>query len=536
MKSRRLRVTGKSMACVAILMGFFAAAPSASAAPASVGMPFAGKWAYNATVNPPYNDNTSSHPSVHTKYYGDWSTDLYASAGTPVRLRVSSSGSLSFSWISVANGGCGQRTVVGVYVNGSFAGSIYYEHLSGAVKGGAAPTNGMIVGYVGNFGCNPGPHIHFELKGNSCWTDKGRPGVTLGDGAAIGALAASNGAARQQCSGGTTPPPVGPPAGTDNGGSRIVSVASGRCLDVEGAGVASGAGLQIFDCLDNPQQHWRWSNGMLQVYGNHNKCLDADAANGGNGTRVQIWDCTNSANQMWRALPDGSLKSVAFGKCLDVAGSGTANGAELQLWECSGADWQRWRGIPAPNGGGAIKSAYSGRCADVEASSISPGGRLQIWDCSGASQQQMIFEGGQIRVFGDKCLDATGGGTDNGTPIQIWYCNGNAQQQWTWGADGTIRSVPSGRCLDVQGSGSENGSKLQLWDCSGAEWQRWLGRPQSAAPPPVGSDACGQARKALARAKAKLRKLERKRAGRRARAKARGRVEAARSRVRKLCS
>lgn len=534
---RRRPLVGRVMIAAAIAAVALMASPSgASAASATVGMPFAGKWAYNVNVNPPYTDVNSSHPSVHTKYYGDWATDLYASAGTPVRLRVSSSGSLSFGWLSFSDGNCGQRTVVSVYVDGGLVGSIYFEHLANAVKGGAAPTNGMIVGYVGNFGCNPGPHVHFELKGNSCWTDRGHPGVTLADGTAIGALGAGSGAARQQCA--ATQPPAGPAAGTDNNGSRIVSVASGRCLDVAGAGVANGAGLQIWDCLDNAQQHWRYDDGMIRVYGNHNKCLDADAANGGNGTRVQIWDCTGAANQKWAASANGSLISAASGRCLDVNGAGTANGASLQLWDCSGADWQRWRGLPNPNGGGAIKSAASGRCLDVEASSISPGASPQIWDCSGASQQQWILDGGQLRVYGDKCLDAAGGGTENGTPVQIWYCNGFPQQQWEWRADGTIRSIPGGRCLDVRDSGTANGAKLQLWDCSGAEWQRWLGRPGADPQPP--SDP-GQPTRKCRRARAQLKKARRKLAVAQASGSAprlrhaRARVHAAKRKVHKNC-
>ena len=105
-------------------------------------MPFAGKWAYNVNVNPPYTDANSSHPSVHARYYGDWATDVYASEGTPVRLSVSSNGTLSFGWISRPNGTCGQRTVIEVFVNNVSVGSVYYEHLANAVKSGPI-TNGM---------------------------------------------------------------------------------------------------------------------------------------------------------------------------------------------------------------------------------------------------------------------------------------------------------------------------------------------------------------------------------------------------------
>ncbi len=183
---------------------------------ATVGMPFTGKWAYNVNVDPPYTDLNSSHPSVHAKYYGDWATDVYAADGTAVKLKVSSSdGPLSFYWIARPNGTCGQRTVIGVKVNGIDVGSIYYEHLNGAVTSGNI-TNGMTVGYVHDWqGCNPGPHVHIELRNTSnysCYTDNGKPGVTLSAGDSIGLLGSSNTAARQACADSLSMPPGPPPA------------------------------------------------------------------------------------------------------------------------------------------------------------------------------------------------------------------------------------------------------------------------------------------------------------------------------------
>lgn len=271
------------------------------------------------------------------------------------------------------------------------------------------------------------------------------------------------------------PPPPPPPPGTDNGGSRIVGVGSGRCLDVIGGGMSNGTGLQLWDCIDDPQQHWVYWNGQLQVYGNYGKCLDANSNEGGaNGTRIQIYECNGGKNQQWIAEPDGSLRSAAYGRCLDAVGGGSANGTGLQLWECSGVPWQHWIGPPAPNGGGRVQSLHSNKCLDVPGASISPGARVQLWECNGFAQQQWVYEGTQLRVYADKCLDAVGGGTTNGTSVQIWYCNGDPQQQWSWGPDGTIRSNPSGLCLDSVGGGTANGTTLQLWECSGAPWQAWF--------------------------------------------------------------
>jgi cell wall-associated NlpC family hydrolase len=275
----------------------------------------------------------------------------------------------------------------------------------------------------------------------------------------------------------TGSPPGGgppPPPPSDNGGSKITGVASGKCLDVVGAGTANGTAVQLYDCNESAQQHWVYWQGQLVVYGNYAKCLDADSNNGAaNGTRLQIWDCNGGGNQQWLAGGDNSLRSAASGRCLDAVGGGNANGTPLQLYDCSGAPWQKWIGPPSPNGGDPIRSIGTGRCLDVTGAGISPGTRLQTWDCNGGAQQQWILDGTQLRVYANMCLDAVGGGTANGTQIQVWPCNGYPQQQWTWGADGTIRSIPSGRCLDVVGDGLANGTGLQLWDCSGADWQKF---------------------------------------------------------------
>lgn len=279
-------------------------------------------------------------------------------------------------------------------------------------------------------------------------------------------------------------PALAAPAG--NGGSRIVGVPSGRCLDVIAGATQPGTRVQLYDCLGDAQQAWTYSGGQLQVYsGTGTLCLDAADNQGGvDGTPVQVWTCRGTANQQWTAEPDGSLRSVAYGRCLDAVNGGQANGTRLQLWDCLGDAQQDWVGPPQPNGGGPVKGLGSGRCLDVPGAGISPGARPQLWNCLGDAQQQWLLEGQQLRVYGDKCLDAIGDGTSEGTPVQIWYCSGAPQQQWTWSADGSIRSLPSGLCLDPVGQGTANGTKLQLWECSGASSESWS-RGETTPPAPV---------------------------------------------------
>lgn len=215
MRGIRFVLTALAAAAVAVPYGNAASRPTVT-----VGMPFTGKWGYNVPVKPvdgKYNDATSSHPSVHAAPGGgDWATDLYAPVGEPVKLHVSSSGKLGFSWLS--SSGCPSSTTsstrIEVKVNGQPVGWIYYTHLAGAVRSGPI-RNGMTLGTVANpatdGGCNPGHHVHIELKNarvstHACWIGHGYPGSTvLKEGAPLGILGSNNKAKRQACQSTTKP-------------------------------------------------------------------------------------------------------------------------------------------------------------------------------------------------------------------------------------------------------------------------------------------------------------------------------------------
>ncbi|RCG26607.1 DUF1080 domain-containing protein [Sphaerisporangium album] len=129
--------------------------------------------------------------------------------------------------------------------------------------------------------------------------------------------------------GGTTPPST----------TAIKGVASGRCLDVNGASQANGAVTQIWDCNGQANQQWTsTASSELRVYGG--KCLDVNGGSTADGTPVIIWDCNGQNNQKWRLNADGTITAVGANKCLDVGG--TANGTRAQIWSCNGQNNQKW--------------------------------------------------------------------------------------------------------------------------------------------------------------------------------------------------
>ena len=258
------------------------------------------------------------------------------------------------------------------------------------------------------------------------------------------------------------------------------SFGTGRCLNVPGASISPrGRGVpRAWDCNGGAQQQWVMDGTQLRVYAD--MCLDAVGGGTASGTQIQVWPCNGDAQQQWTWGADGTIRSIPGGRCLDVVGGDLANGTRLQLWDCSGANWRRsgsrpLRRMEVP----PIVEFGKRQMYDVIAGDTSPGARVQMFDCLGDAEQQSI-QGRPAAVFRQRVPDAVGGGTANGTPVQVWPCNGDAQQQWTWGADGTIRSISSGRCLDVVGGSNANGASLQLFDCLGAAWAEFARPPQSA--------------------------------------------------------
>ncbi len=154
---------------------------------------------------------------------------------------------------------------------------------------------------------------------------------TGGTSASSGTISASvpaHGAAAYRVSGGTTL------AATT---SRLRGAGANRCLDVDNASTASGAGTLIWDCQTAANQLWTtWENGEIRVFGD--KCLDATTS----GARVFSRSCTGQSNQKWTLGSDGTIRNVQSGLCLDVEGAATANGTHAILWTCNGQANQQW--------------------------------------------------------------------------------------------------------------------------------------------------------------------------------------------------
>ncbi|WP_017237492.1 RICIN domain-containing protein [Streptomyces sp. SS] len=123
-------------------------------------------------------------------------------------------------------------------------------------------------------------------------------------------------------------------------GSKLVSQASGKCLDNLNGGKANGNPVGVWTCNSGANQQWApGSDGRLAASG---RCLDAAGRGTTPGTDVTTWSCHGGTNQQWALQPDGTLRGTRSGLCLGVVGASTANGAFVELQTCNGGASQRW--------------------------------------------------------------------------------------------------------------------------------------------------------------------------------------------------
>ncbi|MBT2445001.1 RICIN domain-containing protein [Streptomyces sp. ISL-36] len=46
-------------------------------------------------------------------------------------------------------------------------------------------------------------------------------------------------------------------------------------------------------------------------------------------------------------------------------------------------------------------------------------------------------------------------------------------QKWAFQADGTLKTLKSGRCLDITAQSTADAARLHLWDCGTWNSQKW---------------------------------------------------------------
>ncbi|OKI64803.1 RICIN domain-containing protein [Streptomyces sp. MJM1172] len=123
------------------------------------------------------------------------------------------------------------------------------------------------------------------------------------------------------------------------------------------------------------------------------KVLDVNAFSTADGTRIQQWTDQNTANQQWKLKPTGDgyyeLVNRNSGKVLGIAGNSTAQAAAAEQQTDSSSTSQEWR-IDEVSGSDAVTftSRQTGQVLDVSGGSTADGAGVIQYPGTGSANQQ----------------------------------------------------------------------------------------------------------------------------------------------------
>lgn len=129
----------------------------------------------------------------------------------------------------------------------------------------------------------------------------------------------------------------------------INSKQNSKSLDISYWSRENGANIQLWNYLNNDNQHWileRQSNGYYKIRSKYSwKLLDVSYVSKENGANIQQWDDVGGMQQMWKIEQVGNAYKIInanSGKALEIAGYSNENGANIQQWDYYGGDSQLW--------------------------------------------------------------------------------------------------------------------------------------------------------------------------------------------------
>ncbi|MDQ2841361.1 MAG: RICIN domain-containing protein [Acidobacteriota bacterium] len=133
---------------------------------------------------------------------------------------------------------------------------------------------------------------------------------------------------------------------------RLVNANSGLVLDTPGSG--DGSILQQWNWAGRTNQEWQLTpigNGYYKIISvQSGRVLDVQGASTADGAPVQIYDWLGTLNQQWSVAPQGSsyasIINRGSGKVLDVTNLSTTNGANIQQWDWLTGLNQQWQPEP----------------------------------------------------------------------------------------------------------------------------------------------------------------------------------------------
>lgn len=139
-------------------------------------------------------------------------------------------------------------------------------------------------------------------------------------------------------------------------GSTIISVNSGKCVDVAKKSLLNNAIIQQWTCLGGTNQSFEFINIEDDIYNiravHSGLCLNVKDSAAGDGAQVVQYQCGTGTNDQFRFKKDSSgnfaITAVHSGKCLDVTGKSTIDGALIEQWTCNQGANQKFKVATPP--------------------------------------------------------------------------------------------------------------------------------------------------------------------------------------------
>lgn len=245
---------------------------------------------------------------------------------------------------------------------------------------------------------------------------------------------------------------------------RIRHIASGRYLDVSGAGTADGTKVNLWDESSSCAQKW-----AVEIRGEHyvlrsacsGKALDINGANiYSSGVHVQIWDDNKTVAQQWDLInlssapvKDGeyNLKTSA-NTVLSLNQEYLTNATPMKIGLSTASRTQLFQIYRRPDGYYTVKNPSSGRYLDVAGADTFNGTTVHLWDgYIGTCAQRWVIKANDdgyrlLNACSGKALDVSGGDIwSENNRVQIWESNNDsAAQRWYFTSRPTTQYVPDG--------------------------------------------------------------------------------------------
>jgi Ricin-type beta-trefoil lectin domain-like len=135
---------------------------------------------------------------------------------------------------------------------------------------------------------------------------------------------------------------------------ELVSVHSGKLIDIEGASTGTGARVIQWDRTGAQNQQFRFvdsGGGFYRIVARHSgMALDVFEWNPNNGAEIRQWTDLNGTNQQWSVVERGgnrvSLVNRFSGKALDLWEGSLTNGGRISQFDSTGSTMQQWELVP----------------------------------------------------------------------------------------------------------------------------------------------------------------------------------------------